>query len=73
MDTQKNKITASVQENSAKSKNILDMNLFEGFITVYENGAYLWRKFSGITRLTWDDAKLDADRMKVEAEEGILI
>ena len=52
---------------------IINMDLYTGFITVMQDKKYLYSKFSGITRLTRDDAMNDAKLMKQELTEGIII
>lgn len=65
-------IKSGVIENNSKSKKILGMNLYTGFIEVRENGQYIYSSFCPSTRLHWDDAKLDADIMKMELEEQVI-
>lgn len=44
---------------------------YQGKITVYENGRYIWSKSTGINRLTREDARQDAiDYRRSVLEEG---
>jgi hypothetical protein len=51
----------------------INTTVYTGFITVMQNNQYLYNKFSGITRLTHDDAMNDAKLMRQELTEGIII
>jgi hypothetical protein len=46
---------------------IIKMDIYQGYITVKENGRYLFSKFSGINRLNKEDAKQDAINLKNDA------
>jgi hypothetical protein len=51
------------QVNNKKSQQILGIKVFTGFCEVQHNGNYLYRTFTGITRLTSTDAIIDAHKM----------
>ena len=65
-----NKILTKVAKKNLKSINTI---VYTGFITVMQGNQYLYSKFSGITRLTRDDAMNDAKLMRQELTEGIII
>ncbi len=47
-----------------KAKTRITKRGFVGFVTVYENGRYLWQESSGITRIDCIDALEDANQVK---------
>jgi len=65
-------IKTMVKTNSKKSQSIIG-KVYTGFIEVTENGRYLWAKFSPSTRLTMEDALLDAEMLKADALQGTLV
>ena len=47
-----------------------DMDLFTGRVELWENGKYIWSKYSKSTRLTYQDAMDDANWMRLELLDG---
>ncbi len=49
-----------------KYLNSAKMTVYTGYITVYKNKKYLWSKFSGINRLSFEDAFNDGSNLRDE-------
>lgn len=45
--------------------------VYQGYIFIKENGIHLWNQYSGIIRLTHEDAMTDANKMAEEIKIGL--